>query len=657
MRHTRISDECVEDGSVVRIVTIAFYRRLTTLLVGLLLTLCTMASDFTLAKGGVPQVVEIVVRGGQVVTISGNVHCCGLTKSIVNAVKFQVSFSDKKGLIVSSGVLPEDEHKNEVFYANGDIGCCRFSRAILVPDRSCKLELMAIPLWGGGQCEIRGLSIGIQDQSAFLGDAFSLTWWSARLRDWFSGGMSPSSLGFCCFVIIMLLLYFVLPAVLQPWILLLGSVAFYSMFNIKAWCFLGASIISVYLGGLLMSVSRIPRGICGSIICLNLGLLAFTKYGATIFSGTSILIPLGISFYTLQVISYLVDLARGELRVERNPFKLALYLTYFPLIMQGPISRYGQLGPQLWARHDFDLDRVRDGIQLALWGAFKKMVIADRAAIIVDKVFAPESGFEGISVLFAAVLYSIQIYADFSGCVDISRGVSQCLGIDLIKNFNHPYFAESVQDFWRRWHISLSSWLRDYVYIPLGGNRRGMCRKYVNVLLVFAVSGLWHGTGMNFFVWGLLHGIFQIIDVVRAKIGMFVWRGLGIDASAFLCRMCRIIVTFSEVTFAWILFRAQDCPHAVSIIKRMMAIRPRQLLDTPWVSLGLDRMDLAVLLVAIGLLLGMSIFQERKSVRCFINNRQLCIRWFVSMAGIMSLVVFGMYGTGYRPLQFIYMQF
>ena len=640
-----------------QIMPITFCRRLTTSLIGLMLPIGVMASAFTLAKDEAPRVVEAMVQGGQVVTISGAVHCRGLTKSIVNVVKFSLRFEDRDGLPVSSGVLPEDANTNGVFYANGSVGPCRFSRTILVPKRSIKLEIGLIPLWEDGKCEVKDLSIDIQDQSVFLGDAFSSTWWSARLHEWLNGGMNPSSLGFCGFVIILLLLYFVLPAVLQPWILLLGSVVFYSMFNVKAWYFLGASVLSVYLGGLLIVVSRIPRAVCTSVICLNLGMLAFTKYGAMIFPGTSILIPLGISFYTLQVISYLVDVARGEVQVERNPFKLALYLTYFPLIMQGPISRYGQLGSQLWARHDFDLDRIRDGIQLALWGAFKKMVIADRAAIIVDKVFALESGFEGLPVLFAVVLYSIQIYADFSGCVDISRGVSQCLGIDLIKNFNHPYFAESVQDFWRRWHISLSSWLRDYVYIPLGGNRRGMCRKYVNVLLVFAVSGLWHGTGMNFLVWGLLHGIFQITDVARAKIGMFAWRGLGIDASAFLCRMCRILVTFSEVTFAWVFFRAQDCPHAISIIERMMAIRSRQLLETSWVSLGLDRMDLTVLLVAIGLLLGISIFQERKSVRCFINNRQLCIRWFVSLAGIVSLVVFGMYGTGYKPLQFIYMQF
>ena len=629
----------------------------TLLLACLLSALGVMAKDITLVKGEAPRMVEMAVQGGQVVTVSGAVHCCGLTKPIVNAVKFQVRFSDRKGLPVSSGILPEDECQNEVFYANGDMGSCRFSKTILAPERACRLELKLVPLWKGGNCEIRCATFNIQDQSVFLGDAFSSTWWKARLRDWTSGGLNPSSLGYCGFVVVLLLLYFTLPAALQPWILLLGSVTFYSMFNVKAWCFLGTSILSVYLGGWLMAVSRVPRVVCASVICLNLGLLAFTKYGTMIFPGTSILVPLGVSFYTLQAIAYLVDIDRGVVQVERNPFRLALYLTYFPSIMQGPISRYGQLGPQLWARHDFDPDRMRDGMQLALWGAFKKMVIADRAAIIVDKVFAPESGFEGFSVLFAAVMYSIQIYADFSGCVDISRGVSQCLGIDLIKNFNHPYFAESVQDFWRRWHISLSSWLRDYVYIPLGGNRHGACRKYINVLLVFAVSGLWHGTGMNFFVWGLLHGIFQIIDVARAKIGMLFWRGLGIDASAFVCRMCKILVTFFEVTFAWILFRAQDCQHAFSIIKRMMAIRPRQLLETSWVSLGLDRMDLTVLMVAVGLLLGMSIFQERMSVRCFINNRQLCIRWFASLAGIVSLVVFGMYGTGYRPLQFIYMQF
>ena len=629
-----------------RIIQIALCRRLAILLLGLWFALGLMAQDFTLVKGESPPVVETLVQGGQVVTITGEVYCQGLTKSLCNVIRFSVRFVDREGLSVSSGVLPEDEHKSGVFYANGDAGPCRFSKAILAPERSCKLELCLIPLWGDGKCEIRGLAFDIQDQSVFLGDAFSATWWNARLHDWMSGGMNPSSLGFCGFVIIVLLLYFALPSILQPWVLVLGSVVFYSMFNVKAWYFLGASILSAYLGGLVVACSRIPRVVCGFVICLNLGLLAFTKYGSMIFSGASILIPLGISFYTLQLISYLVDIARGEVQAERNPFKLALYLTYFPLIMQGPISRYGQLGSQLWDRHDFDLDRIRDGMQLALWGAFKKMVIADRAAVIVDKVFAPGCSLEGLPVLFAVVLYSIQIYADFSGCVDISRGVSQCLGIDLIKNFNHPYFAESVQGFWRRWHISLSSWLRDYVYIPLGGNRNGAFRKYVNVLLVFSVSGLWHGTGVNFFVWGVLHGVFQIVDVARTKIGMIGWGWLGIDASALFCRLGRMLITFSEVTFAWIFFRAQDCSHAISIIKRMITLRPRQLFEASLASIGLDRMDLIVLIMSMCMLLGVSIFQERRSVRCLVNDCQLCVRWSISLIGIVLIVVFGMYGTG-----------
>ncbi len=640
-----------------QVIPITICRKLTILLFGMVSAFGVKANGVTLVKGEAPYVVETTVQGGQIVTISGDVYCCGLTKSLCNVVQFSARFVDRDGLVVSSGVLPEDANKNGVFYANGNVGACHFSKAILSPESSCKLELSLISLWRDGKCEIRGLSFDIQEQAVFLGDAFSSTWWIARLHDWMNGGMNPASLGFCGFVIILLLLYFVLPKVLQPWILLLGNVVFYSMFNIRAWYFLGASILSVYLAGWVMALLRIPRVVCGSVICLNLGLLIFTKYGNMMFHGSSILIPLGISFYTLQVISYLVDITRGEIQIERNPFKLALYFTYFPVIMQGPISRYGQLGPQLWARHDFDLDRMRDGVQLALWGAFKKMVIADRAALIVDKVFAPGSGFEGVPVLFAAIMYSIQIYTDFSGCVDISRGVSQCLGINLIKNFSHPYFAESIQDFWRRWHISLSSWLRDYIYIPLGGNRYGVCRKYVNVLFVFAVSGLWHGTGMNFFLWGLLHGVFQMVDVAKAKLGVIVWRWLGIDTSGFFCHLIRIVVTFSEVTFAWIFFRAQDCSHAISIIKRMMVLRPRQLVESSWVSWGLDRMDLVVLMVSIGLLLGISTFQEREPLRCFINNHQLCVRWSASLTGIVLLVVFGMYGTGYKPVQFIYMQF
>lgn len=315
--------------------------------------------------------------------------------------------------------------------------------------------------------------------------------------------MSIISLWFLIFSVAVLAAYFILPKILKPWVLLAFSAAFYAFFGLVNFVAIGASVISIYLGGLWISRTRSKIALWVTV-GFNLACLISVRVPAT-----SLIVPLGISFYTLQAISYLVDVSKGTISAERNPARLALYLMFFPTIMQGPISRYGQLAPQLWTPHRFDYDALKSGLMLMLWGFFKKMVIADRAAMLANGVFAADSTAEGFVVLLGVLSYSLQIYADFSGCVDISRGLAEAMGIDLIRNFNHPYLATSVKDFWHRWHISLSTWLKDYVYIPLGGNRKGAFRKYLNILIVFAVSGLWHGTGINFFVWGLLHGIYR----------------------------------------------------------------------------------------------------------------------------------------------------
>ena len=315
------------------------------------------------------------------------------------------------------------------------------------------------------------------DAQAVIVQPFTAQWLARRVGDLCQGGTAVVSLKFVFFILFVFAAYFAAPSRAKPYILLTASVFFYLTFKPAAMVFLAASILSVYAGALLAKKVPCPKVVLFAVVAFNIGVLAFSKYGTYLFTGASIIVPLGISFYTLQAVAYMVDVCKGKIAPERNPLKLFLFLSFFPIIMQGPISRYEQLGSQLWTPHAFSLDALRSGLQLALWGFFKKMVIADRAGIFVDSVFAPDSSAQGFVIVIGAIMYSIQIYADFSGCVDISRGISQCLGIDLAKNFNHPYFAVSVQDFWRRWHISLSSWLKDYVYIPLGGSRKGMVRK------------------------------------------------------------------------------------------------------------------------------------------------------------------------------------
>ena len=482
--------------------------------------------------------------------------------------------------------------------------------------------------------------------------------------------MQIVSVWFLLFVAVVLLLYFCMPGMAKPSLLLLASVCFYSCFNKFAFFFIGGSALSIWLGGLLLGGRRpsVQKLVLALVLVLNIGILLVAKYLGWAVEGVcdwfdwssptfSIVLPLGISFYTLQAVSYAMDVYRGTIAPERNFFKLFLYLIFFPTVMQGPISRYGQLGPQLWTPHAFSWDRMQSGLELAVWGFFKKMVIADRVAMLVDTVFAPGATVEGFPVLLGVIGYSIQIYADFSGCVDICRGISEMLGIDLIQNFKHPYFAMSIKDFWRRWHISLSSWLKDYVYIPLGGNRHGTFRKYLNILIVFGVSGIWHGVGINFFIWGLLHGVYQIIDGLTARIREKALAFCHVDVGTFSFRLGQRIATFVLVSFAWVFFRAPTLADASSVLKRLCVFNPWTWTDGSYLKYGLDSKDLDVLLFSLVVLVVVSILQERGSVRQMLAKQTLWFRWTIYLLGVFSTLIFGIYGPGYNAAQFIYMGF
>lgn len=457
----------------------------------------------------------------------------------------------------------------------------------------------------------------------------------------------------------------------QPWVLLASSVVFYSFFIKFAFLFLAASATSIWLAGLLIGRLTGGRSKKWAVFCaisFNIALLVVSKYLVAMVDGFcelygciapefSIVLPLGISFYTLQAVSYCVDVYRGTLPPERNFFKLFLYLIFFPTIMQGPISRYGQIGCQLWSPHSYSWERMQSGLELALWGFFKKMVIADRAAMLADTVFAPGSTVSGIPAVLGVVCYSIQIYADFSGCVDICRGICEVMGIDLIDNFKHPYFATSIKDFWRRWHISLSTWLRDYVYIPLGGNRHGTFRKYLNVLIVFGVSGIWHGVGINFFIWGLLHGLYQLFDGLTVKMRTKLCALCGMDEGVFSFRFGQRIWTFVLVSFAWIFFRAPTLSDAWSVVKRLFEFNPWTLTDGSYLKHGLDAKDFDVLVVSLVALLVVSILQEKGSVRMMLKRQVLWFRWLIYLLAVFGTLIFGVYGPGYNASQFIYMGF
>ena len=365
-------------------------------------------------------------------------------------------------------------------------------------------------------------------------------------------------------------------------------------------------------------------------------------------------VPMGISFYTLSLVSYVVDIYYEKYTPEKKFVDFFLFSAFFPHIVQGPIARYDKIIKNIKEKHRFNYQNFTFGWQLILWGYFLKFVIADKAGIMVNTVYGNYEELSGVYIWFATFLYSIQLYADFFGCVNIAMGVAQTFGIKLQTNFNQPYFATSVRDFWRRWHMTLSNWLRDYVYIPLGGNRKGIYRQCFNILIVFIISGIWHGAGITFLCWGILHGLYQIIEILveRYKKGN-VNVGIGI-------KFMKILWTFILVTFAWMLFRAESLSQFAYLLKNMFScFNPEALLDgDAYYKMGLSRIETLPLIVGI-VALGISdLCHERGiSIRSKIAALPCPLRWGIYLLTIMFVLVLGTYGPAYSANQFIYGRF
>ena len=283
----------------------------------------------------------------------------------------------------------------------------------------------------------------------------------------------------------------------------------------------------------------------------------------------SLILPVGISFYTFQTLSYSIDVYRGAIKAEHNFFYYALFVSFFPQLVAGPIERPDNLLPQLHAEHKFNTDDLHIGAKRMLAGFFKKIVVADTAAVYVNAVYNNPSESKGLAIIIATLLFAVQIYCDFSGYTDIAIGCARIMGYRLMQNFNRPYSAENIRDFWSRWHISLSSWFKDYLYIPLGGNRKGYKRQLLNLFIVFIVSGLWHGAEWTFILWGLIHGIYRIIGEFTYKKREKIYTNAGIDTSTCTFRSIRIVITFILVCFAWIFFRANNISELILILKNL----------------------------------------------------------------------------------------
>ncbi|MBO5998651.1 MAG: MBOAT family protein, partial [Lachnospiraceae bacterium] len=325
--------------------------------------------------------------------------------------------------------------------------------------------------------------------------------------------MQFTSLKFLLFMLITAAVEFLLPKIARTKWLFAASIVFYALLDIKFVPLLAAVVLTAYLGGLAVKTENGKgrnAGFAAAVITEIALLVIFRSAG--IFTKDHVwIVPVGISFYILQAIGYLADVRRGAADAEKDLVDLGLFISFFPQLTSGPIERAPHMLPQFKKGPDgFDPVRIRDGALFMLWGYFMKMVIADRIAILTDTFYSAPGSYGGAVAFTAAALYMIQLYCDFAGYSSIAIGAAKVLGIELFENFNSPFLSGSVAEYWHRWHISLSTWLRDYIYIPLGGSRKGTGRKYINILLTFLVSGLWHGTGWNFLLWGLVFGLLQI---------------------------------------------------------------------------------------------------------------------------------------------------
>ena len=442
-----------------------------------------------------------------------------------------------------------------------------------------------------------------------------------------------------------LILYYIIPKGKQWIALLIGSAVFYCLVStdIMQLCLFLATIILSFLGALLIERSKEGK----QRLFMLWAVIILTAAPLLLFKGRdflpapdtgrfSLIVPVGLSFYTLQIIAYLTDVYRKKIAAQRNLFKYALFISFFPQIIQGPIPRYEQLGDQLFGGTRFRMENIVRGSQRILWGLFLKLMIADKAAVAVNEIFDNYR------------------YTDFLSCTTLAQGASELFGIEIIDNFNHPYFAVSVQDFWRRWHISLSTWLKDYVYIPLGGSRAGKLRKYTNLFLTFLISGFWHGEGVKFIFWGLLHAVYQIVGSITREGRDRLYEMLLIPKGTFAWKLYRTIGTFFWVMIAWIIFRAEGLRAGLHMIRSMFTVY------NPWILLNgaltsiMPYQQWELLGAALFVLFTVSRAQEKTEVRNWISQQHITIRWGLALVCIAVILVFGTYGFGYDAQAFIY---
>jgi alginate O-acetyltransferase complex protein AlgI len=473
-----------------------------------------------------------------------------------------------------------------------------------------------------------------------------------------------NSFSFALFIPVVFILYwFVANKQLkyQNALLFVASYFFYACWDWRFMFLLLFSTLLDYITGLKMEDNPDKKKMWFWLsVIINLGLLAVFKYynffvdsfssllsmlGLNINTSTlDIILPVGISFYTFHGLSYVIDIYYDRIKAEKNFIDYAVFVSFFPLLVAGPIERATHLLPQVKKERTFNYDMAVSGLRLIMWGLFKKIMIADRLAVFVDKAYGDIPATDGITATTATIFFAFQLYLDFSGYSDIAIGLGKLLGFDLLVNFKRPYFSTSFGEFWKRWHISLSSWFRDYVYLPLGGSQGGKGKTIRNILIIFAISGLWHGASWNFVIWGILNALFMILlDPFLNKI-----QSNGLGARIFK----GLFITISW-TASLIFFRAQTFTEAFSMFSNIGFSKSENL-----VKFGLNavEMKLAFYLIAILLLIELMIERNESFISNLWQKMPSFVRWIFYILIVLSIVFYGQYGNG-NEHSFIYFQF
>lgn len=524
--------------------------------------------------------------------------------------------------------------------------------------------------------------------------------------------MTYLSIIFIGFFIITALCYYIFPKRIRWCVLLIASMVFYLQAGYDKFLIVIATSLVVWLasgamarqyrkaegeiaeqgaGGkekaaLLAKYKRKCRNfILVPALCLVVGMLAYCKFGEmladalwqifSLYISWDVIVPLGISYYTFSSVGYLLDVYWRKTEHIGNYFKFALCVLYFPQIVQGPIARYNRLEKEVFKEHPFDYKQICFGIQLMLYGYAKKMILADRLALYTSRVFGNLQSYEGLVILIAVLASAFQIYMDFSGCMDIVRGASQIFGVTLDCNFDHPFFSTSTAEFWRRWHITLGTWFKDYIYMPVavskwliklitrirnkfGKEEAKVVNTVIPLVIVWLLTGIWHGTGWNYVAWGVYYGTIIICATVFAAQYRKLGEKLHIDMTTKAYRRFQMVRTFFVFAGGRLITAPGTLADTWTAVKQMFgSFNPWIFWDGTLYGMGLDYKDWCVVVIGLLLVHRISIFQEKGSVREAVARRNIVLRWLIYYGAFFAIVIFGMYGPGYNASDFIYGNF